>query len=456
MVRSPNEGGSLYDRLRDNHGGGGRAEQLEGLRHRIHQRVIADLGPALASSDVEEEDLHPRVRQLLQEALRQEKTPLSAADRVQILEDVIDDILGHGPIERYIQDDAISEVMVNGPDQIWIERDGKLERTGATFIDETHLRRVIERIVARVGRRIDESSPMVDARLPDGSRVNAIYPPLSIGGPYLTIRKFAADPYTTEDLIDMRTVTPVVAEFLEACVRGRMNIVVSGATSTGKTTLLNVLSSYIPSDERIVTIEDAKELQLRQDHVLCLEARPPNTEGKGEVTIRDLVRNTLRMRPDRIIVGECRAGEALDMLQAMNTGHDGSLTTIHANSPRDALARVETMTLMAGFDLPVKAIREQMASALDMVVHLGRMRDGTRHVTHVTEVERMEGDIVVLQDIFLFDFGMGVDPQGHYRGELKATGLRPQFAEALADRGIHLPTGMFESSGFVRAPVGRR
>src|SRR5579884_266030 len=457
MVSSRRTTTNLYEKLREGQtASGGRAERLEGLRHGIHQRVIAELGPLLSDTDVNEEDLHPRVQQVVQAALRQEKTPLSAADKVQLVEEVMDDILGHGPIERYLQDDGISEVMVNGPDQIWIERNGKLEKTDGSFIDENHLRRVIERIVARVGRRIDEGSPMVDARLPDGSRVNAIYPPLSIGGPYLTIRKFAADPFTIDDLVDMGTMSEQVAEFIEACVLGRLNVVVSGGTSTGKTTLLNVLSGFIPDDERIVTIEDAKELQLRQEHVLSLEARPPNTEGRGEVTIRDLVRNALRMRPDRILVGECRLGEALDMLEAMNQGHDGSLTTVHANSPRDALARIETMTLMAGFELPVTAIREQMASALDVIVHLGRLRDGSRHVTHVTEVERMEGDVIVLQDIFLYDFGMGVDAMGKNKGLLKATGLRPKFAEVLTDRGIKLAPGMFESPGFVRAPVGRR
>ena len=456
LVPSSNSKQSLYEKLREGQAATGRGDALEELRKRVHQRVITELGPVLTETEVDESDLAPRVRQLLQTALRQEKTPISAGDRAQLIDDLVDDILGHGPIEKHLKDDDISEVMVNGPEQIWIERRGKLEATNASFIDEGHLRRTIERIVARVGRRIDEGSPMVDARLPDGSRVNAIYPPLSIGGPFLTIRKFAADPFTVDDLVDFGTLTDQVADFLEACVVGRMNVVVSGGTSTGKTTLLNVLSSFIPDDERIVTIEDAKELQLRQAHVLPLEARPSNTEGRGEVTIRDLVRNALRMRPDRIIVGECRLGEALDMLQAMNTGHDGSLTTVHCNSPRDALARIETMTLMAGFDLPVKAIREQMASALDLIVHIGRMRDGTRFVTHVTEVERMEGDVVVLQDIFLFDFGMGVEADGRYRGRLKATGLRPKFAESLADRGIRLPNTMFEAPGFARAAGGGR
>ena len=447
---------SLYERLREGQAVEDRTEHLEGLRQRIHQRVIAELGPLFYDNTVDPAQLHPQVQQLLQMALREEQTPLSASDKVQLVEDVLDDILGHGPIEKYLQDPTVSEVMVNGPDSIYVERDGRLEMTGEAFIDDGHLRRVIERIVAAVGRRIDESSPMVDARLPDGSRVNAVYPPLSIGGPFLTVRKFSKDPFTVDDMVRFGTMTPQLVEFLRACVAGRLNILVSGGTSTGKTTLLNVLSSFIPETERIVTVEDSKELQLRQDHVLSLESRPTNTEGRGEVTIRDLVRNTLRMRPDRIIVGECRAGETLDMLQAMNTGHDGSLTTVHANSPRDALSRVETMTLMSGFDLPVRAIREQMASALDMIVQVSRLRDGSRRITHVTEVERMEGDVIVLQDIFLFDYGMGVDDNGRWLGEIKATGLRPKFSEALADRGQALPPSMFDSAGFVRAPVGRR
>jgi pilus assembly protein CpaF len=318
-----------------------------------------------------------------------------------------------------------------------------------------HLRRIIDKIVSQVGRRVDESTPMVDARLPDGSRVNAVVHPLAIGGPFLTIRKFSKDPYTVSDLIEFGTLNEEVARFLEACVHGRLNIIISGGTGTGKTTLLNVMSGFLPNDERIVTIEDAKELQLRQEHVLSLEARPPNIENRGEVTIRDLVRNSLRMRPDRIVVGECRSGEALDMLQAMNTGHDGSLTTIHSNSPRDTLARIETMTLMAGFELPVRAIREQMASALDVVVHLTRMRDGTRRVTHITEVQGMEGD-VILQDVFLFDWHMGVDPNtGRFLGYLKPTGIRPKFSEKLKDLGIELSANLFIGQPTDRR-VGRR
>jgi pilus assembly protein CpaF len=345
--------------------------------------------------------------------------------------------------------------MVNGPHRVYVERAGRIEVTGTTFIDEPHLRRIIDKIVGQVGRRIDEATPMVDARLPDGSRVNAVVHPLAIGGPFLTIRKFAAEPFSVDDLVVNGTFSEPLVRFLDACVRGRLNIVVSGGTGTGKTTTLNVLSSFIPREDRIVTVEDAKELQLAQTHVLPLEARPPNIEGRGEITIRDLVRNALRMRPDRIVVGECRAGEALDMLQAMNTGHDGSLTTIHANAPRDVLARIETMTLMAGFELPVRAIREQMASALDLIVHLSRLRDGTRRVTHVTEVQNMVGESIVTADLYLFDFGMGVDDDGRYLGRLKPTGNRPAFIDKLRDQGIVLDDDLFEGEPFARQAIGR-
>jgi pilus assembly protein CpaF len=447
---------TVSDRLRAPERPEGGRSSLEALRQRTHLKVVADLGGRMSDGRVTDAELRGAVGEVLAQTLRQEGVVLSAAERTQLTQDLLDDVLGLGPIEPYLRDATVSEVMVNGPECIYVERRGRLELTPGRFLDEAHLRRVIERIVAGVGRRIDESSPMVDARLPDGSRVNAVYPPLAIDGPFLTVRKFPVDPLGAEDLVSSGTLSAQGRDFLECCVRGKLNILVSGGTSTGKTTLLNVLSSFIPSDERIVTIEDSKELQLHQSHVLCLEARPPNSEGRGGVSIRDLVRNSLRMRPDRIIVGEVRSGEALDMLQAMNTGHDGSLTTVHANSPRDALARVETMTLMAGFDLPIRAIREQMASALDLIVHLSRLRDGTRRVTHITEVERMEGETVVLQDLFLFDHGMGVDAEGRALGSLKSTGLRPRFAERLADRGIPLDHLLFEGRGFARAPLGRR
>src|SRR4051812_1381235 len=447
---------SLYKRLHEVQGGGGAAggrrrdPVLDELRQKIHHHLIDELGPILYDKRLSEEDLRRRVQEQLQNALAQERAPLSAADKAQLIQDVSDDILGYGPIDRLLRDDDITEVMVNGPTSVYVERSGKVEKTTASFVDDTHLRRIIDKIVGQVGRRIDEAQPLCDARLPDGSRVNAVIHPLAIGGPFLTIRKFSKDPYQIDDLIRFGTLNAASARFLQAMVLGKLNILVSGGTGTGKTTTLNVLSSFIPGDERIVTVEDAKELQLHQDHVLALEARPPNIEGKGQITIRDLVKNTLRMRPDRIVVGECRAGEALDMLQAMNTGHDGSLTTIHANTPRDTLSRLETLVLMAGFDLPVRAIREQIASAIDCIVQLTRLRDGTRRITHITEIQGMEGEVITLQDVFLFDFGMGVDEHGRYRGHLKATGVRPKFAEKLADLGIRLGPEIFQPEGFSR------
>jgi pilus assembly protein CpaF len=446
---------SLYKRLHDvqaapTMGSGRRDPLLDELRQRVHTHLIESLGPVLYDKRLGEDDLRRRVHEQLHAAIAQERAPLSSADKAQLIQDVTDDIMGYGPIDRLLRQDDVTEIMCNGPEMVYAEMRGQLTLTDVKFVDETHLRRIIDKIVAQVGRRIDESTPMVDARLPDGSRVNAVVHPLAIGGPFLTIRKFAKEAYQIDDLIRFGTLNAASARFLQACVVGRLNIIVSGGTGTGKTTTLNVLSSFIPSDERIITVEDAKELQLHQDHVLSLETRPPNIEGKGMVTIRDLVRNTLRMRPDRIVVGECRGGEALDMLQAMNTGHDGSLTTVHANTPRDALSRLETLTLMAGFDLPIRAIREQMASAVDLIVQLTRMRDGTRRITHVTEVQGMEGEIITLQDVFLFDYGMGVDDEGRFKGHLKATGVRPKFAEKLQDLGIRLGPEVFQPEGFAR------
>src|SRR3954447_6339126 len=450
---------SLYKRLHESDeipASSRRDPVLDELRQKIHHHLIEELGPILYDKRLSEQELRRRVNEQLQVALAKERAPLSAADKAQLIQDVSDDVLGYGPIDAYLRDPEVTEVMVNGPESVFVERSGKITRAAATFVDDAHLRRIIDKIVGQVGRRVDEANPMCDARLPDGSRVNAIVHPLAIGGPFLTIRKFSADPLGVEDLIAFGTLNSQVARFLEACVVGRLNVIVSGGTGTGKTTMLNVLSSFIPPDERIVTTEDAKELQLQQEHVLPLEARPPNIEGKGEVSIRELVRNSLRMRPDRIVVGECRAGEALDMLQAMNTGHDGSITTIHANQPRDTLSRIETLVLMAGFDLPVRAIREQMASAIDCIVQLTRLRDGTRRITHISEVQGMEGDVITLQDVFLFDFGMGIDEHGKFRGHLKATGTRPRFAEKLQDQGIRLGPEVFQPEGFAKRAAGAR
>jgi pilus assembly protein CpaF len=420
------------------------------VRARVQGSLVESLGPKLYDLSLTEGELRELVHQQLRELLDEEEITLSVQEKAQVIQQIGDGILGLGPLEPYVRDPDVTEIMVNGPESIYVERQGKLHWTGARFFDEEQLRRTIDKIVARIGRRIDEASPYVDARLPDGSRVNAIIPPLALDGPCLTVRKFSAEPYGVNDLISFGTVTPQVAELVEACVRGRLNILVSGGTGAGKTTTLNVLSSFLPDDERILTIEDAAELRLQQPHVVRLEYRPPNIEGRGEVTIRDLVRNALRMRPDRIVVGEVRGSEALDMLQAMNTGHEGSISTIHANSPRDALSRLETMALMAGMDLTIRAVREQMASALDLIIHQSRLRDGTRRFTHVTEVIGMEGDVITLQDVHLFDFRAGVDERGQYQGSLKATGLRPAFVEKLEDRGIHLPVETFNPGIWVQ------
>lgn len=428
---------------------------MDTLRQKIHDQLISELGPTLYDSRITEEDLRKRVNQSLQESLSQEAAPLSPADKNRLIVEIADDILGYGPIEPLLRDSEITEIMCNGPNQVWIERGGKLENTNVTFANESHLRRVIDKIVSQVGRRVDEATPLCDARLPDGSRVNAVVAPLAIGGPFLTIRKFSADPLHIEDLVRYGTLSRKSATLLEACVQGKLNIIVSGGTGSGKTTTLNVLSGFIPDNDRIITIEDSKELQLNQEHVLSLESRPSNIEGRGEITIRDLVKNTLRMRPDRIIVGEVRGAETLDMLQAMNTGHEGSLTTVHANTPRDTLARLETLVMMAGFDLPMRAIREQIASAIDVIVQMSRLQDGTRRITHVTEVQGMERDVIVLQDIFLFDYGMGVDSHGKFLGTLKSTGVRPIFTEKLQDYGIKLSPAIFEPDVFVKSGFNR-
>ena len=418
-------------------------DRIGDIRGRVQERLVEVLGPSLYDSSMSDTELEGLVHQNLRDLLDEEETGLSAQEKLLIVRQIGDSVLGLGPLEPFLRDPEVTEVMANGFDSIYVERAGKLYWTGAKFHDEAQLRRTIDKIVAKVGRRIDESSPYCDARLPDGSRVNAIIPPLAVDGPALTIRKFAVDPYQAEDLIGFGTMTHQVVELLDACVRGRINILVSGGTGAGKTTTLNVLSSFLPEDERIITIEDAAELRLQQPHIVRLEARPPNIEGRGEVAIRDLVRNALRMRPDRIVVGEVRGGEALDMMQAMNTGHDGSISTIHCNSPRDALARLETMCLMAGMEIGIRAIREQISSALQLIVHQARMKDGSRRITHVTEIVGMEGDVITLQDLFLFDYGAGLDAEGRFLGGLKATGLRPHFFERLQERGIVVPPDIF-------------
>jgi pilus assembly protein CpaF len=434
---------SLAERLARTQG----SDRLTSVRDQIQARLIEVLGPLLYDSRVDERELESLVQDRLRELLAEEGVPLSTQEKAHISKQISDIVLGLGPLEEFTDDPTVTEIMVNGFDSIYVERGGKLQLTGAQFHNEEQLRRTIDKIVSKVGRRIDEASPYVDARLPDGSRVNAVIPPLAVDGAALTIRRFSTEPYRTDDLVTFGTITGEVAEFLEACVRGRINMLVSGGTGAGKTTTLNVLSSYIPVDERILTIEDAAELRLQQPHVVRLEARPPNIEGKGQVAIRDLVRNSLRMRPDRIIVGEVRGAEAIDMLQAMNTGHDGSICTVHANSPRDVLSRLETMTLMAGMELTVRAIREQIASAIDLIVHQERMRDGSRRITHVSEVVGMEGEIITLQDIFAFNFRAGVDDQGRTLGTVRPTGLRPGFLEKLQDRGISVPPSLFGPTG---------
>ena len=424
-------------------------DRISEVRARVQERLVESLGPRLYDASLSDTELEGLVHQRLRELLDDEEGPLSAQEKLLIVRQIGDSVLGLGPLEPFVRDPEVTEIMVNNWDTIYVERAGKLYWTGTKFHDEQQLRRTIDKIVGKVGRRVDEASPYVDARLPDGSRVNAVIPPLSIDGPALTIRKFAADPYQADDLIEFGTMTSPVAQFLEACVRGRINILVAGGTGAGKTTTLNVISSFIPDDERILTIEDAAELKLQQPHCIRLESRPPNIEGKGQITIRDLVRNSLRMRPDRIVVGEVRCAEALDMLQAMNTGHDGSISTIHCNSPRDALSRLETITMMAGMELSNKAIREQIASALQLIVYQQRLKDGTRRFTHVTEVAGMEGEVITLQDIFLFDFSAGIDDEGRFKGRLKSTGLRPKFLDKLAERGVYVEPELFglEASG---------
>lgn len=400
----------------------------------IHKKIIERIDTGMLDSEDEEKRLSIEIADIVEETLKEKEMHLSRTERQTMINYIIDESIGFGPISKYLLDDEISEIMVNGPEQVYVEKRGLLELADASFEDNQHVMRIIEKIVSPLGRRIDESSPMVDARLPDGSRVNAIIPPLALNGPTITIRKFSKKPLNVGNLISFGTMTSDMALFIEACIKARLNIVVSGGTGSGKTTTLNVLSSFIPDNERIVTIEDAAELQLGQEHVVRLESRPANIEGKGAINVRDLVRNSLRMRPDRIVIGEVRGGEALDMLQAMNTGHDGSITTGHANSPRDMLARLETMVLMAGMDLPVRAIREQIASAIDIIIQQARLKDGSRKITHITEVQGMEKDTIILQDIFILD----------EKGTYTATGIRPKFMEKLTNTRVSLPYNLFD------------
>ncbi|MBL7060643.1 MAG: CpaF family protein [Actinobacteria bacterium] len=422
----------------------GRVKQIDSIKKNVHLQLIKELSDIISKNNINDNDLKHKVNLETQKLINNIDIPLTSGEKTKIISDLIDDVIGYGPVEEFLKDKDITEIMVNNPSTIYIEKYGKIYRTNKNFLNKDHLLRIIDKIVSRIGRRVDESTPYVDARLPDGSRVNIIVHPLAINGPMMTIRKFASDPFSIDDLINMGTCTKKIADFLKICVMGRLNIISSGGTGTGKTTTLNVMSSFIPDDERIITIEDAAELQLHQEHVLRLEARPPNIEGKGMVTIRDLVRNSLRMRPDRIIIGEVRGGEALDMLQAMNTGHDGSLSTVHANSPRDVLSRLETMVLMSGIDIPIRAIREQIASAVNLIVHLNRFKDGTRKLVKITEVQGMEGDIITLQDLFIYDYSMGIDKDGKFIGRVKSTGLMPRFLGKLHNTGVDIPNEIFQ------------
>jgi pilus assembly protein CpaF len=418
------------------------SQNLQVLKDKVHQKLM-ETGNPVELRKLDRAALSAKVAEAASALLSAEGISLLARTKNLLVEEVLDEILGYGPIQPLLDDPTITEIMVNGYSRVYAERGGKIFLTDKTFLNDAHVMRIIEKIVMPLGRRIDESSPMVDARLPDGSRINAIIPPLSVKGPTLTVRKFSREPYTAQNLVEFGTFTSEMAELMEACVQARLNIIISGGTGSGKTTTLNVLSAFVPNDERIVTIEDAAELRLMQDHVVPLESRPANIEGRGEITIRMLVRNALRMRPDRIIVGEVRGAEALDMLQAMNTGHDGSLSTAHTNSPRDTLSRLETMVLMAGTELPSRAVREQIAAAINLIIHQNRLRDGSRKITHITEIQGMEGDVIVTQDIFLFN-QKGVDKDGKVIGAHEATGLRPRFVDRFQQQGIPLPANLFK------------
>jgi pilus assembly protein CpaF len=426
-----------------------RADPYARLKHQVSGALMERLAARPSNRDVADDELLDLARDTLAEIMNQEAVPLTAEEKKRLVDEISADVIGYGPITPLLEDPDVTEIMCNNTTGVWVERRGLLEETEVAFADEASLRRVIDRIVSAIGRRVDESSPMVDARLPDGSRVNAVIPPLAVDGPSLTIRKFSKMVLRSEDYIRTGAATASLMELLSTCVEGKLNILVSGGTGTGKTTLLNVLSNFIPQGERIVTIEDAVELKIARRHVVRLESRPQNIEGRGEVTIRDLVRNALRMRPDRIIVGECRGGEALDMLQAMNTGHEGSLGTLHANTPRDALSRMETMVLMAGLDLPMRAIREQIASAIDLVVHISRLRDGSRRITSVSEVVGMENDTITMNTLFDFDYAAGMDDNGRFLGHPVPTGIRPFFSDRLVEQGFSLPKELFTESNVV-------
>jgi pilus assembly protein CpaF len=428
--------------------GGGQAKSFEELKRHIHTKLVEKLDLSRVS-DLQGDTLRREIRLVVERLCDTENPLLNRMERERLIDEVLDETFGFGPLEMLLKDPTISEIMVNGPSKVYCERRGKLEKTEVKFRDNDHLLQIIDRIVSKVGRRVDETSPMCDARLPDGSRVNAVIPPIALDGPSLSIRRFGTNPLKLEDLLNYKAFTPEMAMLMEAVIKARLNCIISGGTGSGKTTLLNTLSAFIPSDERLVTIEDAAELQLQQDHVVRLETRPPNIEGKGQITTRDLVRNALRMRPDRIIVGECRGAEALDMLQAMNTGHDGSLTTIHANSPRDAQARLETLIMMAGFELPIKAMRQQISSAVDMIIQVNRLSGGPRKVTSMTEVMNMEQDVIIMQDIFRFR-QLGIDQNGRAYGQFEATGVRPSFMPRLEAKGIKLPANLFQERVLLR------
>ncbi|QVL34185.1 CpaF family protein [Telmatocola sphagniphila] len=441
------QGGRTLSSTIQSSGGGGN-KNFDELKRQIHSKLVERLDFTRVK-DLNSENLRRDIRRVIEHLCDTENPLLNRMEREKLIEEILDETLGFGPLEPLLKDPTISDILVNGPKNIYIERRGKLEKSDVIFRDNDHLLQIIDRIVSKIGRRVDETSPLVDARLPDGSRVNAVIPPIALDGASLSIRRFGSNPLKLEDLLNYKAFSPEMAMLMEACIKSRLNVVISGGTGCGKTTLLNTLSSFIPSDERLVTIEDAAELQLQQDHVVRLETRPPNIEGKGAVTTRDLVRNALRMRPERIIIGECRGGETLDMLQAMNTGHSGSMTTLHANTVRDAMARLETMIMMAGFELPIKAMRQQIASAVDLVIQANRLQGGPRKVTSITEVLSMEQDVIVMQEVFRYK-QVGVDQNGRAYGQFEATGVRPSFVSRLEAKGVKLPSNMFSERVLLR------